>query len=55
MKTKFIEIDNNQYERKFEKKEQSGSIHTHSEKSKRYKTIYSRKLKIDVIHRLKKF
>ena len=53
--TKFIEINNSQYERKFEKKERSGSIYAYSEKNKRYKTIYLRKIKIDITHRSKKF
>ena len=55
MITKFVEINNNQYERELEKKRQSGSIYAHSEKNKRYKTTYPRKIKIDVIHRSKKF
>ena len=55
MITKFIEINNSQYEREFEKKRRSRSVYEHSKKDKRYETTYSRKMKIDVTHRSKKF
>ena len=55
MITRFIEIDNSQYERKFEKKGRSGSVHVYNGKGKKYKTTYPREMEIDATHRPKKF
>ena len=55
MITKFIEIDNDQYERKLKKKDENRIVSNRNNKFHKQKTIYSVQMKFDTTHqRLKK-
>ena len=55
MITKFIEIDNDQYEKKLKKKSENRIISNRNNKFHKQKVIYSVQMKFDIIHqRLKK-
>ena len=54
MITKFIEIDNDQYERKLKKKDKNKIIPNRNNKFHKQKVIYSIQMKFDIIHQISK-
>ena len=52
--TKFIEIDNDQYERKLKKKDENRIISNRNNKFHKQKIIYSVQMKFDIIHQISK-